>query len=98
MGEKHFNCSFFLFIADESGTYYCCKEWLPVVLFDSPCPLQEVRCQLVDQLKVMDVQLEQKSQHLHDFADYLRRRSEIESEYSRSLDKLAERFTNRIKR
>ncbi|XP_061759429.1 rho GTPase-activating protein 4-like isoform X3 [Nerophis ophidion] len=58
----------------------------------------EVRCQLVDQLKVLDLQLEQKSQQLQDLADYLRRRGEIESEYSRSLEKLAERFTNRIKR
>uniref|UniRef100_A0A3Q2YPZ3 Rho GTPase activating protein 4a n=1 Tax=Hippocampus comes TaxID=109280 RepID=A0A3Q2YPZ3_HIPCM len=69
-----------------------------VGLVDYDTQIKEVRCQLVDQLKVMDVQLEQKSQHLHDFADYMRRRSEIESEYSRSLDKLAERFTNRIKR
>ncbi|CAB1330165.1 unnamed protein product [Coregonus sp. 'balchen'] len=30
--------------------------------------------------------------------DYLRRRSEIEGEYARSLDKLAERFTSKIKR
>ncbi|XP_077405120.1 rho GTPase-activating protein 4-like [Vanacampus margaritifer] len=69
-----------------------------VVVVDYDTQIKEVRCQLMDQLKVMDVQLEQKSQHLHDFADYLRRRSEIESEYSRSLDKLAERFSNRTKR
>ncbi|XP_061683922.1 rho GTPase-activating protein 4-like isoform X2 [Syngnathoides biaculeatus] len=69
-----------------------------VGVLDYDTQIKEVRCQLVEQLKVMDVQLEQKSQHLHDFADYLRRRSEIESEYSRSLEKLAERFTNRIKR
>lgn len=58
----------------------------------------EVRCQLVDQLKVLDLQLEQKSQQLQDLADYLRRRGEIESEYARSLEKLAERFTSRTKR
>ncbi|XP_057686422.1 rho GTPase-activating protein 4-like isoform X2 [Corythoichthys intestinalis] len=69
-----------------------------VGMVDYDTQIKEVRCQLVDQLKVMDVQLEQKTQHLHDFSDYLRRRSEIESEYSRSLEKLAERFTNRIKR
>ncbi|CAB1336756.1 unnamed protein product [Coregonus sp. 'balchen'] len=51
----------------------------------------EVRCQLVDQLKVLDLQLEQKSQQLQDLTDYLRRRSEIEGEYARSLDKLSER-------
>lgn len=58
----------------------------------------EMRCQLVDQLKVFDLQLEQKSQQLQELTDYLRRRSEIESEYARSLDKLADRFTSRIKR
>uniref|UniRef100_A0A8C8JUR4 Rho GTPase activating protein 4a n=1 Tax=Oncorhynchus tshawytscha TaxID=74940 RepID=A0A8C8JUR4_ONCTS len=60
--------------------------------------LHKVRCQLVDQLKVLDLQLEQKSQQLQDLTDYLRRRSEIEGEYARSLDKLAERFTSKIKR
>lgn len=57
-----------------------------------------MRCQLLDQLKVLDVQLEQKTQQLQDMTDYLRRRGEIESEYSRSLEKLAERFTLRVKR
>uniref|UniRef100_UPI0037E8D195 rho GTPase-activating protein 4-like n=1 Tax=Semicossyphus pulcher TaxID=241346 RepID=UPI0037E8D195 len=72
------------------------KERVGVVDYDTQ--IKEVRCQLVDQLKVLDLQLEQKSQQLQDLADYLRRRSEIESEYSRSLEKLAERFTSRIKR
>lgn len=63
-----------------------------------PLHLSEVRCQLVDQLKVLDLQLEQKTQQLQDMTDYLRRRGEIESEYARSLEKLAERFTLRIKR
>lgn len=63
-----------------------------------PPPPSEVRCQLVDQLKVLDFQLEQKSQQLQDLTDYLRRRGEIESEYARSLEKLAERFTSRTKR
>lgn len=57
-----------------------------------------MRCQLVDQLKVFDLQLEQKSQQLQELTDYLRRRSEIESEYARSLDKLADRFNSKIKR
>lgn len=58
----------------------------------------EVRCQLVDQLKVLDLQLEQKTQQLQDLGEYWRRRGEIEGEYARSLDKLAERFTSKIKR
>lgn len=47
---------------------------------------------------MLDVTLEQKSQQLQDLSDYLRRRGELESEYARSLDKLAERFTSRLKR
>ncbi|CAN9516145.1 unnamed protein product [Ophioblennius macclurei] len=72
------------------------KEKVGVV--DHDTQIKEVRCQLVDQLKVLDVQLEQKSQQLQDLGDYLRRRGEIESEYSRSLEKLAEKFTSRIKK
>ncbi|CAJ1085267.1 rho GTPase-activating protein 4-like [Xyrichtys novacula] len=72
------------------------KERVGVVDYDTQ--IKEVRCQLVDQLKVLDLQLEQKSQQLQDLSDYLRRRSEIESEYARSLEKLAERFTSRTKR
>lgn len=63
-----------------------------------PSLLPEVRCQLGEQLKVLDVTLEQKSQQLQDLSDYLRRRGEIESEYARSLEKLAERFTSRLRR
>uniref|UniRef100_A0A672IQ02 Rho GTPase activating protein 4a n=1 Tax=Salarias fasciatus TaxID=181472 RepID=A0A672IQ02_SALFA len=72
------------------------KEKVGIVDYDTQ--IKEVRCQLVDQLKVLDVQLEQKSQQLQDLSDYLRRRGEIESEYSRSLEKLAEKFTSRIKK
>ncbi|XP_029291151.1 rho GTPase-activating protein 4-like isoform X2 [Cottoperca gobio] len=72
------------------------KERVGVVDYDTQ--VKEVRCQLVDQLKVLDLQLEQKSQQLQDLTDYLRRRGELESEYARSLDKLAEKFTSRIKR
>ncbi|KAL3064209.1 hypothetical protein OYC64_000484 [Pagothenia borchgrevinki] len=69
-----------------------------VVVIDYDTQIKEVRCQLVDQLKVLDLQLEQKSQQLQDLSDYLRRRGEIESEYARSLEKLTEKFTSRIKR
>ncbi|XP_059188601.1 rho GTPase-activating protein 4-like isoform X2 [Centropristis striata] len=72
------------------------KEKVGTVDYDTQ--IKEMRCQLVDQLKVLDLQLEQKSQQLQDLADYLRRRGEIENEYSRSLEKLAEKFTSRIKR
>ncbi|XP_008411816.1 rho GTPase-activating protein 4a isoform X1 [Poecilia reticulata] len=72
------------------------KERVGAVDYDTQ--IKEMRCQLLDQLKVLDAQLEQKTQQLQDMADYLRRRGEIENEYSRSLEKLAERFTLRVKR
>lgn len=58
----------------------------------------EVRSQLSEQLKVLDAQLEQKTQQLQDLSDYLRRRGEIEAEYARSLEKLSERFTLKTKK
>ncbi|KAJ8359419.1 hypothetical protein SKAU_G00159440 [Synaphobranchus kaupii] len=60
--------------------------------------IKEVRSQLSEQLKVLDAQLEQKTQLLQDMSDYLRRRGEIEGEYARALDKLTERFTTKVKR
>ncbi|XP_004070741.2 SLIT-ROBO Rho GTPase-activating protein 3 isoform X2 [Oryzias latipes] len=65
---------------------------------DYDIQIKEVRCQLIDQLKVLDLQLEQKTQQLQDLTDYLRRRGEIENEYARSLEKLAERFSSKTKR
>lgn len=58
----------------------------------------EVRSQLVEQLKVLDLQLEYKTQQLQDLSDYLRRRGEIEGDYARSLERLTEKFTSKIKR
>ncbi|KAJ8017078.1 hypothetical protein DPEC_G00014040 [Dallia pectoralis] len=72
------------------------KDRVGVVDYDTQ--IKEVRLQLADQLKVLDLQLEQKTQQLQDLSDYLRRRSEIEGEYARSLDKLAERFTYKTKK
>ncbi|TSM04887.1 SLIT-ROBO Rho GTPase-activating protein 3 [Bagarius yarrelli] len=60
--------------------------------------IKEVRSQLSEQLKVLDAQLEQKTQQLQDLSDYLRRRGEIEAEYARSLEKLSERFTLKTKK
>jgi len=44
---------------------------LPCLSFFRPffLSLSEVRCQLVDQLKVLDLQLEQKSQQLQDLTE-----------------------------
>uniref|UniRef100_A0A673HW52 SLIT-ROBO Rho GTPase-activating protein 3-like n=1 Tax=Sinocyclocheilus rhinocerous TaxID=307959 RepID=A0A673HW52_9TELE len=60
--------------------------------------IKEVRGQLSEQLKILDAQVEVKTQQLQDLSDYLRRRGEIEAEYARSLEKLSERFTVKTKR
>uniref|UniRef100_A0AAY4B4Y1 Uncharacterized protein n=1 Tax=Denticeps clupeoides TaxID=299321 RepID=A0AAY4B4Y1_9TELE len=60
------------------------------------CSVSEVRSQLSEQMKVLDAQLEHKTQQLQDLSDYLRRRAEIEAEYARSLEKLSERFTKNL--
>uniref|UniRef100_A0A672LJ36 Rho GTPase activating protein 4 n=1 Tax=Sinocyclocheilus grahami TaxID=75366 RepID=A0A672LJ36_SINGR len=59
---------------------------------------REVRGQLSEQLKILDAQVEVKTQQLQDLSEYLRRRGEIEAEYARSLEKLSERFTVKTKR
>uniref|UniRef100_A0A673W4T1 SLIT-ROBO Rho GTPase-activating protein 1 n=1 Tax=Salmo trutta TaxID=8032 RepID=A0A673W4T1_SALTR len=53
---------------------------------------QEIRAQLVEQQKCLDQQTEMRVQLLQDLQDFFRKKSEIEMEYSRNLEKLAERF------
>uniref|UniRef100_A0AAQ4QPB9 SLIT-ROBO Rho GTPase-activating protein 1 n=1 Tax=Gasterosteus aculeatus aculeatus TaxID=481459 RepID=A0AAQ4QPB9_GASAC len=52
----------------------------------------EIRAQLVEQQKCMDQQTEMRVQLLQDLQDFFRKKAEIEMEYSRNLEKLAERF------
>ncbi|TSL61278.1 Caspase-9 [Bagarius yarrelli] len=68
-----------------------------VGITDYDTQIKEVRNQLSEQLRVLDSHLEQKTQVLQDLSDYLRRRGEIEGEYARSLDKLADRFASKTK-
>ncbi|KAG2459984.1 SRGP1 protein, partial [Polypterus senegalus] len=51
----------------------------------------EIRAQLVEQQKCMEQQTEMRVQLLQDLQDFFRKKSEIEMEYSRNLEKLAER-------
>uniref|UniRef100_A0A673KRS5 SLIT-ROBO Rho GTPase-activating protein 2-like n=1 Tax=Sinocyclocheilus rhinocerous TaxID=307959 RepID=A0A673KRS5_9TELE len=50
------------------------------------------RSQLVEQLKCLDQQCELRVQLLQDLQDFFRKKAEIEMDYSRNLEKLAERF------
>ncbi|XP_075898938.1 SLIT-ROBO Rho GTPase-activating protein 1 isoform X2 [Nelusetta ayraudi] len=54
--------------------------------------VKEIRAQLVEQQKCLDQQTEMRVQLLQDLQDFFRKKAEIETEYSRNLEKLAERF------
>uniref|UniRef100_A0A665W2V3 SLIT-ROBO Rho GTPase-activating protein 1 n=1 Tax=Echeneis naucrates TaxID=173247 RepID=A0A665W2V3_ECHNA len=56
------------------------------------CSSSEIRAQLVEQQKCLDQQTEMRVQLLQDLQDFFRKKAEIEMEYSRNLEKLAERF------
>uniref|UniRef100_A0A3P9ADT5 SLIT-ROBO Rho GTPase activating protein 1a n=1 Tax=Esox lucius TaxID=8010 RepID=A0A3P9ADT5_ESOLU len=54
--------------------------------------MHPIRAQLVEQQKCLDQQTDMRVQLLQDLQDFFRKKSEIEMEYSRNLEKLAERF------
>lgn len=56
------------------------------------CVCSEIRAQLVEQQKCLEQQTDMRVQLLQDLQDFFRKKSEIEMEYSRNLEKLAERF------
>lgn len=63
-----------------------------------PClVVAEIRTQLVEQFKCLEQQSESRLQLLQDLQEFFRRKAEIELEYSRSLEKLAERFSSKIR-
>lgn len=51
----------------------------------------------MEQFKCLEQQSESRIQLLQDLQDFFRRKAEIELEFSRSLDKLAERFSSKIR-
>ncbi|KAJ8361176.1 hypothetical protein SKAU_G00177010 [Synaphobranchus kaupii] len=59
-----------------------------------PC---EIRNQLVEQFKCLEQQSESRIQLLQDLQEFFRRKAEIQLEYSRGLEKLAERFSSKIR-
>ncbi|XP_004862128.1 SLIT-ROBO Rho GTPase-activating protein 2 isoform X4 [Heterocephalus glaber] len=54
--------------------------------------VKEIRAQLTEQMKCLDQQCELRVQLLQDLQDFFRKKAEIETDYSRNLEKLAERF------
>uniref|UniRef100_A0A3P9KD39 SLIT-ROBO Rho GTPase-activating protein 1 n=1 Tax=Oryzias latipes TaxID=8090 RepID=A0A3P9KD39_ORYLA len=59
--------------------------------------VKEIRNQLVEQFKCLEQQSESRIQLLQDLQEFFRRKAEVELEYSRSLEKLAERFSSKIR-
>ncbi|KAK1902137.1 SLIT-ROBO Rho GTPase-activating protein 2 [Dissostichus eleginoides] len=64
-------------------------------LYSQRC--KEIRAQLVEQLKCLDQQCELRVQLLQDLQDFFRKKAEIEVDYSRNLEKLAERFLTKTR-
>ncbi|CAH6779864.1 Arhgap4 [Phodopus roborovskii] len=54
-----------------------------------------IRWQLNEQLRCLELQGELRRDLLQELAEFMRRRAEVELEYSRGLDKLADRFASR---
>ncbi|XP_051996536.1 SLIT-ROBO Rho GTPase-activating protein 3 isoform X4 [Xyrauchen texanus] len=59
--------------------------------------VKEIRNQLVEQFKCLEQQSDARIQLLQDLQEFFRRKAEIQLEYSRSLEKLAERFSSKIR-
>uniref|UniRef100_A0A5F5PW59 Rho GTPase activating protein 4 n=1 Tax=Equus caballus TaxID=9796 RepID=A0A5F5PW59_HORSE len=57
--------------------------------------VKEMRWQLSEQLRCLELQGELRRELLQELAEFMRRRADVELEYSRGLDKLAERFSGR---
>ncbi|XP_063081262.1 SLIT-ROBO Rho GTPase-activating protein 3 isoform X5 [Cavia porcellus] len=67
------------------------------IIAEYEAQIKEIRTQLVEQLKCLEQQSESRLQLLQDLQEFFRRKAEIELEYSRSLEKLAERFSSKIR-
>uniref|UniRef100_A0A3Q3MZQ2 SLIT-ROBO Rho GTPase activating protein 3 n=1 Tax=Labrus bergylta TaxID=56723 RepID=A0A3Q3MZQ2_9LABR len=57
----------------------------------------KIRNQLVEQFRCLEQQSESRLQLLQDLQEFFRRKAELQLEYSRGLDKLAERYSAKIR-
>ncbi|KAJ1095318.1 hypothetical protein NDU88_000483 [Pleurodeles waltl] len=67
------------------------------VLAEYESQVKEIRTQLAEQLRCLDAQVDIRQQLLQDLSEFLRRKAEIELEYSRGLEKLSDRFSSKIR-
>ncbi|XP_028301786.1 SLIT-ROBO Rho GTPase-activating protein 3-like isoform X2 [Gouania willdenowi] len=59
--------------------------------------VKEIRNQLVEQFRCLEQQSDSRLQLLQDLQEFFRRKAELQLEYSRGLDKLAERYSSKIR-
>uniref|UniRef100_A0A665U4F9 SLIT-ROBO Rho GTPase-activating protein 1 n=1 Tax=Echeneis naucrates TaxID=173247 RepID=A0A665U4F9_ECHNA len=57
----------------------------------------QIRNQLVEQFRCLEQQSDSRLQLLQDLQEFFRRKAELQLEYSRGLDKLAERYSAKIR-
>ncbi|XP_075893055.1 SLIT-ROBO Rho GTPase-activating protein 3-like isoform X2 [Nelusetta ayraudi] len=67
------------------------------IIADYETQVKEIRNQLVEQFRCLEQQSESRLQLLQDLQDFFRRKAELQLEYSRGLDKLAERYSAKIR-
>ncbi|KAK3574074.1 hypothetical protein QTP86_002875 [Hemibagrus guttatus] len=87
-------------LVDRKGIiYHCLDTSSPSRKVDKSYELawMKIRNQLVEQFKCLEQQSESRIQLLQDLQEFFRRKAEIQLEYSRSLEKLAERFSSKIR-
>jgi len=71
--------------------------FLQIHVYVCLCVCADVRQQLSDQLRCLDARLDGHVSLLAELHDFYRRRSEVELEYSRNMDKLVRQVTSRHK-
>ncbi|XP_038604206.1 rho GTPase-activating protein 4 isoform X2 [Tachyglossus aculeatus] len=71
------------------------KERGPLAEYETQ--VKEIRSQLGEQLRCLEVQGDLRRELLQDLGEFLRRRAEVELEYSRGLERLADRFSSRAR-
>ncbi|XP_029429697.1 SLIT-ROBO Rho GTPase-activating protein 2 isoform X2 [Rhinatrema bivittatum] len=67
------------------------------ILAEYDTQVKEIRVQLTEQFKCLDQQCELRVQLLQDLQDFFRKKAEVEMDYSRNLEKLAERFLTKTR-
>ena len=62
------------------------------------CVSLDIQKQFVDQIKVLDLRTENKVFLINDVQEFFKRRSELECEMGKNLDRLSDRFIERLQK